>query len=147
MTVTKKRSVKDWIISLVVLVAGIALMCSGSSDLLVLGAFLTVVGIILLLVLKSSYHFEGASAGYKRHTLEYSAALKQDVTDFLNGKTNRLPKAEGTGGLLVYVYENPSADPAGFAQVFEFSQYEYKPVGDVYKLERHQVDSLLHSAS
>jgi len=124
-------------------------MIAGSTSILILGAIVAVFGVLLLLVCRSACHIEGNPASYTRHSIEFSSAQKNELVEFLAGHSTHLDKKDGAGGLLLYVYTTKdsragSVDvPSGYGLLYEFSQYEYVPVGEPYALSAAQVDELL----
>jgi len=149
MEIVKSRSVKDWAISLLFIIIGVVMMILGSTEVLVLGAIVFVFGLLLLLICKSACRFTGNPAQYARSTKEYSASCKTALCDFLAGKADSFENPEDAGGILLYVYttkDKRAGDdteiPFGYARMYEFSQYEYVPVGDIYKLTAAQIAKL-----
>lgn len=138
--IKKTRSVKDYIISLVLLAAGVALLfCSVS--MIILGWTVIALGVILFLAMKSSYIIEGKEGSFKRKISNYPKTKKESLTAYLEGRSNEVVP-EAPGGLLMYVYYR-SDRSSGYAQINDFDNYEYKPVTDLIPLTADQVKALL----
>ena len=138
--IKKTRSVKDIIITLLFLAAGVALLfCSDS--MFILGCTLIVFAAILFLAMKSSYVIEGKEGSFRRKTANYPKTKKEEVVSFIEGRSTKVP-AEAPGGLLMYIYYRRDKS-AGFAQINDFDQYQYKPITEMIPLNAGQVKALV----
>lgn len=138
--IKKTRSAKDIIVTFLFLAAGIGLLfCSDS--MFILGCTLIAFALILFLAMKSSYIIEGKEGSFKRKTANYPKPQKEELVSFLEGKSEKVVP-EAPGGLLMYIYYR-SDKSAGFAQINDFDQYEYKPITDLLPLNAKQVHGLL----
>ena len=135
--IKKTRSAKDFIITLLFLAAGVGLLfCSDS--MFILGCTLIAFAVILFLAMKSSYVIEGKEGSFKRKTANYPKTKKEELVSFLEGKF----VSEAPGGLLMYIYYRRDKS-AGFAQINDFDQYEYKPITEMIPLNAGQVKALV----
>lgn len=138
--IKKTRSVKDIIITLLFLAAGVALLfCSDS--MFILGCTLIVFAAVLFLAMKSSYVIEGKEGSFRRKTANYPKTKKEEVVSFIEGRSTKVP-AEAPGGLLMYIYYRRDKS-AGFAQINDFDQYQYKPITEMIPLNAGQVKALV----
>ena len=138
--IKKTRSVKDIIITLLFLAGGGALLfCSDS--MFILGCTLIVFAAVLFLAMKSSYVIEGKEGSFRRKTANYPKTKKEEVVSFLEGRSTKVP-AEAPGGLLMYIYYRRDKS-AGFAQINDFDQYQYKPITEMIPLNAGQVKALV----
>ena len=138
--IKKTRSVKDIIITLLFLPGGVALLfCSDS--MFILGCTLIVFAAVLFLAMKSSYVIEGKEGSFKRKTANYPKTKKEELVSFLEGKSDKVV-SEAPGGLLMYVYYRCDKS-AGFAQINDFDQYQYKPITEMIPLNAGQVKALV----
>ncbi|MEE0429832.1 MAG: hypothetical protein UDN37_05340 [Bacteroidales bacterium] len=138
--IKKTRSVKDIIITLLFLAGGVALLfCSDS--MFILGCTLIVFAAVLFLAMKSSYVIEGKESSFKRKTANYPKTKKEELVSFLEGKSDKVV-SEAPGGLLMYVYYRCDKS-AGFAQINDFDQYQYKPITEMIPLNAGQVKALV----
>lgn len=138
--IKKTRSVKDIIITLLFLAGGVGLLfCSDS--MFILGCTLIVFAAVLFLAMKSSYVIEGKEGSFRRKTANYPKTKKEEVVSFLEGRSTKVP-AEAPGGLLMYIYYRRDKS-AGFAQINDFDQYQYKPITDLLSLGATQVKALV----
>ena len=97
--------------------------------------------VILFLAMKSSYVIEGKEGSFRRKTANYPKTKKEEVISFLEGRSTKVP-AEAPGGLLMYIYYRRDKS-AGFAQINDFDQYQYKPITDLLSLGAAQVKALV----
>lgn len=138
--IKKTRSAKDFIITLLFLAAGVALLfCSDS--MFILGCTLIVFAAVLFLAMKSSYVIEGKEGSFRRKTANYPKTKKEEVVSFIEGRSTKVP-AEAPGGLLMYIYYRRDKS-AGFAQINDFDQYQYKPITEMIPLNAGQVKALV----
>ena len=138
--IKKTRSAKDFIVTLIFLAAGIGLLfCSDS--MFILGCTLIAFAVILFLAMKSSYVIEGKEGSFKRKTANYPKTKKEELVSFIEGKSDKVV-AEAPGGLLKYVYYR-SDKSAGFAQINDLDQYEYKPITELMPITSEQVKALV----
>ncbi len=138
--IKKVRSAKDIIVSFVFLAAGVALLfCSDS--MFILGCTVIAFAVILFLAMKSSYTIEGKEGKFKRKVSNYPKTKKEELTAFLEGRSEKAVP-EAPGGLLMYVYYR-SDKSGGFAQINDFDQYEYRPITDLLPLGAEQVKALV----
>lgn len=138
--IKKVRSAKDYLITLVFLATGVALLfCSDS--MFILGCTLIVFALILFLAMRSSYVIEGKDGKFKRKTSNYPKPKKDELISYLEGKSDKVIP-EAPGGLLMYVYYRCDKS-SGYAQINDFDQYEYKPVTELLPLDAAQVKALV----
>jgi len=138
--IKKTRSAKDFIITLLFLAAGVGLLfCSDS--MFILGCTLIAFAVILFLAMKSSYIIEGKEGSFRRKTANYPKTKKEELVSFLEGKSDKVVP-EAPGGLLMYIYYRRD-NSAGFAQINDFDQYEYKPITEMLPLNAGQVKALV----
>ena len=145
--IKKTRSAKDFIITLLFLAAGVGLLfCSDS--MFILGCTLIAFAVILFLAMKSSHVIEGKEGSFKRKTARVQSVAwpiiktkKEELVSFLEGKSDKVVP-EAPGGLLMYIYYRRDKS-AGFAQINDFDQYEYKPITEMLPLNAEQVEALV----
>ena len=122
------------------LAAGVGLLfCSDS--MFILGCTLIAFAVILFLAMKSSYVIEGKEGSFRRKTANYPKTKKEELVSFLEGKSDKVVP-EAPGGLLMYIYYRRDKS-AGFAQINDFDQYEYKPITEMLPLNAGQVKALV----
>jgi len=139
--IKKTRSTKDLIISLVVLLGGVAMCFSSDNTVLIIGILFILGGIGAFFAMKTSFKVEGDNAVYQCKIIN-QPALRLDYTeDFLKGKTSTFEYIRGDG-LMLYVYHN-SDNTQGYALLKVFSDYDWKERGDLYKLNADQINQLI----
>lgn len=146
------RSNKDIITFTSLLIIG-ALMCGilRSASGVVAGTTFIVLGIILAIVLKSEYVIAGEH--YHRVTLNCDRKSRDGITSFLSGRTPEFHHQEGDGALLLYVYasngrkkgDNAGRNGYGYAIMYEFSNYEYRPCTDLIPVSDTQIKKMTTS--
>ncbi len=138
--IKKTRSAKDIIVTLVFLAAGVALLfCSDS--MFILGCTVIAFAVILFLAMKSSYVIEGKEGSFKRKIANFPKTKKEELVSFLEHRSDKAAQ-EAPGGLLLYVYYH-SDKSTGFAQIFDFENYQYHPLTDLLPLDAAQVKALV----
>ncbi len=138
--IKKTRSAKDIIVTLVFLAAGVALLfCSES--MFILGLTVILFAVILFFAMKSSYVIEGKDGSFKRKIANFPKTKKEELVSFLEGRSGKAVP-EAPGGLLLYVYYR-SDKSSGFAQIFDFENYQYSPITEMLPLGAEQVKALV----
>ena len=139
--IKKTRSKKDLIISLIILLAGIAMCFSSDSSVLICGIIAIIGGIAAFCAMKTSFKIEGDDTIYECKII-HQPALRIDYTeDFLKGKTPSFEYIRGDG-LMLYVYHNAD-NTQGYALIKEFVDYDWKEHGELYKLDVNQLSQLM----
>ena len=134
------HTVKDIVISIVVLAAGIGLYFVQAA----LGIFLIICGGLMLLFFKSGHKRIGDNTILTKKSMDVASEHRQSILDFLGGKdVEPVISKHGVGGIdLLEVYFNREVGVA-YAQLFVFSNYQYQPETEVFELHRPQSDKLI----
>ena len=139
--IKKTRSKKDLIISLVLLLAGVAMCFSSDSSVLICGIVFIMIGIAALIAMKTSFKIDGDDTIYQCQIIN-QPALRMDQTEaFLKGEAKTFEFIHGDG-LMLYVYHNAD-NTKGYAQMKVFSDYDWIEHGELYKLDANQISQLL----
>ena len=138
----KVHTVKDRIISSVVVIAGIGLYFVNAG----LGAVVGVCGILMLLFYKAAYKkVDGGDAVLVKKALDAASSCRNSLIDYLGGKDVEpvVLKPDANGGVVrIEVYYNASESVA-YAQLFNFSSYAYEPATEVVELRGPRADKLI----
>lgn len=136
----KVHSIKDLAISAIILAAGIGLYFIHAG----LGAFFVACGLLILLFYKSSYQREGDKMLLSKEAVEVSRSCKDAVMCFLEGKSScpELDPGNAGGIIRLEVYYN-SKRATAYAQLFDFSNYDYEPLTGIIEMHGPRVDDLL----
>ena len=139
--IKKTRSLKDIIISLALLLGGVAMCFSSDDSLVICGVMLGIGGIAALFALKTSFKIEGDDTVYQCKIIN-QPALRIDYTeDFLKGKTSSFEYIRGDG-LMLHVYHNAD-NTKGYALLKVFVDYDWREHGELYKLTAEQINQLM----
>lgn len=139
------RSIKDIVISVVLLVFGIVLVvvpCAEAAS--ISGYILIITAVILLLALKTSYCELNTKELYFKKELLFRREMKDSILSAMKSSFDAIDKAEVDKGrvLLLRIYCGKSSGKA-YVQLFEYVPQEYKPCSEMLELEIGKVESLL----
>lgn len=142
MEITFKRvhTVKDLIISAIVLAAGIGLFFVNHG----LGIVVAVCGILLLLFFKGGYKREGEDIILRKKALDVAHSCRESLKGFLDGKDVE-PEIKTTmnGGIIrIEVWYN-AASSIAYAQLFDFSDYTYQPATELVEIRGPKAQTLI----
>ena len=127
----KVHTAKDLVISAIVLAAGIGLYFVNVG----LGGVVAFCGLLMLLLFKSGNKREGEDTVLQKKAIDVAHSCRESLKGFLDGKDVE-PEVEASqnGGIIrLEVYYNESASIA-YAQLFDFSNYNYEPATEVIEL-------------
>lgn len=136
----KVHTVKDLVISAIVLVAGIGLYFLHAG----LGITIIVCGLLLLIFYKAGYKREGEDIVLHKEALDVSHSCRDSLKGFLEGKDVE-PEVNTNinGGVIrLEVYYNADAAIA-YAQLFDFSNYTYEPATEIVELRGPRAEKLI----
>ncbi len=136
----KVHTVKDLVISAIVLAAGIGLFFVNEA----LGATVAACGLLLLLFHKAGYKRVGEDIVLRKDALDVSHSCRDSLMAFLEGKDvePKVDKTENGGIIRLEVYHNADAAVA-YAQIFDFSDYTYEPATEIVELRGPQAEKLI----
>ncbi len=136
----KVHTVKDLVISAIVLVAGIGLYFVNAG----LGVTIAACGLLLLVFYKAGYKREGEDVVLRKAALDVSHSCRDSLKGFLEGKDVE-PEVNTNinGGVIrLEVYYNADAAIA-YAQLFDFSNYTYEPATEIVELRGPKAEKLI----
>lgn len=136
----KVHTGKDLAISGITLAAGIGLYFLNAG----LGGVIGVCGLLMLLLYKAGYKANGEGPVLTKKAQDISHACRQSVVDYLNGKdvTPELKGAALGASARLEIYSNKEADIV-YAQLFDFSNYNYEKATEIVELHSPRADKLL----
>lgn len=137
----KVHTGKDLAISGLLFAAGIGLYFVNAG----LGIVLALCGAAMLLLWKTGYKHDSDGPVLTKAALDVAHSCRQGLKDYLEGK-DADPKLTqpGTneGVVRMEIYYNKAAGVA-YAQLFDFSSYEYEPATQLVELHSPRADKLL----
>ena len=139
------RSTKDIIISVALLVLGVALIVFTNIEAAnICGYLLALTGLVLLPVLKTAYRDAETKALYFKKDLYFLREMKDSIIKALESSPEKIDMSQAGKGqvLLLRVYYSKSAARA-YMQLSEYVPHEYKPCTEVYVYDISQVEGLL----
>lgn len=139
------RSTKDIVISAALLILGVALVVlTNIESANISGYMLIIVGLVLLLVLKTAYRDEETKAKYFKKDIFFLREMKDSIIKALESSPEKIDMSQAGKGqvLLLRVYYSKSAARA-YMQLSEYVPHEYKPCTEVCVYDISQVECLL----
>ncbi len=139
------RSTKDIVISAALLILGVALVVLTNIEAAnISGYMLIIVGLVLLLVLKTAYRDEETKAKYFKKDIFFLREMKDSIIKALESSPEKIDMSQAGKGqvLLLRVYYSKSAARA-YMQLSEYVPHEYKPCTEVCVYDISQVEGLL----
>lgn len=127
----KVYTAKDLVISAITLAAGIGLYFVNAG----IGIVVAVCGLLLLLFLKSGYKRLGDNLVFKKKAFDVAHTCRDSLKGFLEGKdVEPEVRTNMDGGIIrLEVWYNTEAAIA-YAQLFDFSSYNYEPATELIEL-------------
>ncbi len=134
------HTVKDLVISAIVLAAGIGLFFVNKG----LGSVIGACALLMLLFCKSGHKREGEDIVLKKKALDISHHCRESLKGFLDGKdVDPEINLDGNGSVIrLEVYYNVDAAVA-YAQLFDFSSYTYEPATEIVELRGQKARILI----
>ena len=136
----KVHTVKDLVISAIVLAAGIGLFFVNAG----LGITLAFCGLLLLAFYKAGYKREGEDIVLQKKALDIAHSCRESLKGFLDGKDVEPEVKTGTNGGIIRLEAYYNADAAiAYAQLFDFSNYTYEPATGIVDLRGPRAEKLI----
>ena len=136
----KVHTAKDLTISAIVLAAGIGLYFVNAG----LGGVIAVCALLMLLFYKGGYKHEIEGIVLRKKALDVAHSCRDSLKGFLEGKDVE-PEVNTSlnGGVIrLEVYYNSEASVA-YAQLFDFSNYNYEPATEIVELRGPKAEKLI----
>ena len=137
----KVHTGKDLAISGIIIAAGIGLYFLNAG----LGCVIGVCGLLMLFLYKTGYKLVGEGPVLTKKAQDISRSCRQSVIDYLNGKdvTPELNGAALGAAARLETYSNKEAGVV-YAQLFDFSNYDYEKATEIVELHSPRADKLLN---
>ena len=134
------HTVKDLVISAIVLAAGIGLYFVNTG----LGVIIGVCGLLLLLFYKTGHKREGEDIVLRKKAIDIAHHCRESLKGFLDGKDvePEINTSENGGVIRLETYYNADAAVA-YAQLFDFSNYTYEPATEIVELRGPRAEKLI----
>lgn len=142
---TRVRSVKDIIISSVLLIGGAVLVAlPTATSINIIGFFMIFAGIILFLVLKTGYKDNETGVRYCKTERFFAQSMRQDVLDAIATKPEsiNLSEEDKGNGIRLDIYHSKESNKA-YIQLFEYIPYKYEPCSRLYEYELKNANKIL----
>lgn len=139
------RSVKDYIISSLLVVGGLLLSMIPESELLAItGCFLVFSGIFVAVLLKTGYMDTETGIKYRKTEKYFQQALHAALSDAIVSDPGKIDLSQEDKGnaLKLDIYFNKSVGKA-YLQLFEYVPYRYEPCSAVVEHEIDKVNNLI----
>ena len=136
-TFIRVRSLKDIIITLILIVLGVILIVIPESDgINILGFLLAVCGAATAFVLKSQYKDLESGIKYEKTEKFFMQSMKENITSALKRKTSEIDMSQENkgNGLRLDIYYNRK-DNRAYLQLFEYIPYKYEPCSEMIEKE------------
>ena len=127
------RSTRDIVISVALLILGVALVVLTNIEAAnICGYLLVLTGLVLLPVLKTAYRDAETKALYFKKDLYFLREMKDSIIKELESRPEKIDMSQAGKGqvLLLRVYYSKSAARA-YMQLSEYVPHEYKPCTEV----------------
>lgn len=144
-TFIRVRSVKDILIFSSLIVAGSILVALPTgTGVNITGFFMIFAGIILALILKTSYKDTESGLNYQKKELYFQQAMSQSIQSALEAKPSSIDisQAEKGNAIKLDIYFNRKADKA-YLQLFEYVPYKYEPCSMMCEHTIDRVEKLI----
>lgn len=142
---TRVRSVKDIIISSVLLIGGAVLVAlPTATSINIIGFFMIFAGIILSLVLKTGYKDNETGVRYCKTERFFAQSMRQDILDAIATKPEsiNLSEEDKGNGIRLDIYHSKESNKA-YIQLFEYIPYKYEPCSRLYEYELKNANKIL----
>ena len=142
---SRVRSAQDIVISLILVVAGgILVALHPSASVNILGFFMIFAGLILLLVMKTSYKLQGTKDTYKKKEIFFAQSKRDSLTASLTSDPSAIDLTEenkGNGARVDIFYSRKNGK--AYCRLYEYIPYRYEPCTPYYEHSIEKVEKLL----
>lgn len=134
------HTVKDLVISAIVLAAGIGLFFVHEG----LGGVIGICGLLMLLFYKTGHKREGENIVLQKKALDIAHHCRDSIKGYLDGKDvePEIDTRETGGVVRLEIYYNTNAAVA-YAQLFDFSNYTYEAATEIVELRGPRAEKLI----
>ncbi len=142
---SRVRSAKDIVISLILIAAGAVLVAlpTGTS-VNIIGFFMIFTGLVLLLVLRTSYRLDGTKEFYKKKEFFFPQSKKDSFTAALQKDPSAVDLSEENkgNGLRLDIFFSHKTGKA-YCRLYEYIPYRYEPCSPYFEYEVEKVTKLI----
>lgn len=139
------RSVRDLIITIILIVCGCLLLCIPSSaSINLLGFFLIFTGFILAFVLRTGYKDSKNGETYLKIEKYFAQSQKSEIVATIEknpSKLNLCHENKGNGIRLDIYYS--AKNGKAYVQLFEYIPYSYEACTDIHEYDLHTMQKFL----
>lgn len=142
---SRVRSAQDIIISLILTVAGAILVAMPTSTSVnIIGFFLIITGLVLILVLKTSYRLDGTRETYRKSEKFFPQSKKDSFTNALKTSPENMDISEENkgNGLRLDIFYNHKTGKA-YCRLYEYIPYRYEPCSPYFEYSIDKVAKLI----
>ena len=139
------RSIKDIVISSLLVIAGSVLLALPTNEAInIAGFFMIMTGILLAFVMKTAYMDTVTKEKFQKKEFFFQHAMYEPLTSALAKKPESVDLAEADKGssLRLDVYVCKSSGKA-YLQLFEYVPYKYEPCSQVHEHPIERVEKLI----
>lgn len=139
------RSVKDIVIFSTLIIAGAILIALPTGTAVnITGFFLIFAGLILILVMKSTYKDTETGVRYQKKERFFQQAMNAPISSALASKPDSVDLSEEDKGNAVRldIYFSKTSGKA-YLQLFEYVPYKYEPCSNIYEYGIENVQKLI----
>lgn len=142
---SRVRSAADIVISLLLIVCGgllVALHTSTSVN--IVGFFMIFAGLILILVLKSSYRLDGTKDIFRKKEIFFAQSKKDSSIAALSSNPDAIDMTEENkgNGLRMDVFYSKKTGKA-YCRLYEYIPYRYEPCTPYFEYDIAKVSKLI----
>ena len=144
-TFNRVRSVKDIVISALIIILGSVLIILFEGEgVKIAGFFFLLIGLIVLFVLKSDYKDVETSIRYKKKEYYFDQSMHASIASALatNPESINIKEAGKGESILLYIYYSNDSGKA-YLQLFKYIPYDYEPCSEMFEYDKAKVGKLL----
>ncbi len=131
---------KDLAVSVILIIAGAGCFFLNKG----IGIMIAACGLVSLLLYKAGYKVVGKDYLLTKKSEDLCKCCKSSLMDYLNGKdiTPEIKRGNEGGSIRLDVYFD-KANAIVYAQLFDFSNYEYVPATEVVEIYGERAEKLI----
>ena len=144
-TFVRVHSVKDIVISLLLIVSGSILVALPTgTGVNVAGFFMIFAGLLLALFMRTGYKDIDSGERYQKKEHYFQQAMNSVINSVLENKPEAIDLAEEEKGNAVKldIYYSKAAGKA-YLQLFEYIPYKYEPCSKMYEHQLSRIEKLV----
>ena len=144
-TFIRVRSIKDIVIFTTLIILGsVLILLPTGAGVNITGFFMIFAGLILALVLKTSYKDTETGLGYRKAELYFQQAMHTALASAITSKPEAIDLGEADKGSAVKldIYYSRTSGKA-YLQLFEYVPHTYEPCSKIHEYEIGRVENLI----